>query len=230
MSIKTACLCRRRKSWIPILFTGAIVGACDRPMNVEPVRSVQPRPSVTGAPIRDKVMGPLSDLARHVVAGLQDPAVRGRLVRAMKDSSMTRRGLDLLDCDATAPLGAVLAAAEKRGGRSRALLCSSIRQSRGLTLYMDPDRLAGWDSTVIPIVTAVADPNQAIPNSFLGYRSPSETIDLPRDGSVGGPILVILPHLHRGRFASQRARLLPADVMQLKSHQDSVLPAQRSHK
>ena len=174
-------------------------------------------PSSIGAraPVADKVMGPLSELARHVSAGLQDPAVRGRVVRAMKDSAMGRNGLDLTACDATELFGAVFTAAERRGGRSGGLLCSNIREARGLILYMDRDRLAGWDSTTIPIVTAVADPTQAMPNSFVGYRSPLQTIDLPRDGSVGGPILVILPYLHHRRFAFQPAKLLPSHALRV---------------
>jgi hypothetical protein len=69
-----------------------------------------------------------------------------------------------------------------------------------MVLYMDRDLLAQWDAAaVVPVVTALAHPNAALPAAFRGYRTPEETVDLPGDGSVTGPVLVVLPNIHPSR-------------------------------
>ena len=68
-----------------------------------------------------------------------------------------------------------------------------------MVLYMDRDLLARWDPAVVPIITALADPSAALPVVFRGYRTPEETVDLPGDGAVTGPVLVVLPNIYPSR-------------------------------
>jgi hypothetical protein len=182
--------------------------ACDQPPTATPMRQAPSRDLVSG-PISDRTMGPLSELARRVSIAMQDPDARGAVVRAMKDSTSRQVGLDLTDCGTKSATRELFTAAEKRGAGLASTACADIAQRGSLLLYMAPDRLAAWDSTLVPIVTAVADLEADIPASFRGYRSPDVIIDIPSDGSLLGPILVIVPVLHPKRNASRPPRVLP---------------------
>lgn len=164
-----------------------------------------PARTVSGPAIQDVAMGQLSPFARHIVAGLQDPQVRSRLVRAMKASHVRGVGIDLQDCEPNTVAGDLLEAGSRRGGSAAIDVCSSFKQSGGMTLYMDRDRLAHWDSTVIPVVTALQDPDH-VPATFLGYRSPTRTIELERDAPLAGPLLVLLPISHPDRWSERGPR------------------------
>jgi hypothetical protein len=142
-------------------------------------------------------MGALSAIARHVSAGLRDSATRMAVAQAMKSGDAPTLGLNLHACEANAVVARLLVKGERAGGEPVAAVCAAIRQHRGMTLYMDPDRLRVWNGYSIPIVTALAAPDAAnLPSTFHGYRSPGRLIDLPSDGSEKGPILVVLPYVH----------------------------------
>jgi hypothetical protein len=66
---------------------------------------------------------------------------------------------------------------------------------------MDPDRAAQWSGREAPIVAAIATSGTALPATFVAYRSPELMIDLPSDGSLRGPLLVVLPFRHPTRAA-----------------------------
>jgi hypothetical protein len=172
-----------------------------------------PARTISGPAVQDVAMGSLSPFARHVVAGLQDPKVRGKIVRAMKNSHVFGVGLDLEDCGPNTVIGDLLEAGAMRGGAAASHVCGSFQQSGGIMLYMDRDRLAHWDSTVIPVVTAIQRPEIAVPTTFVGYRSPTRTIQLYRDAPLDGPVLVLLPFSHPHRWNSRAAR--PARVRPL---------------
>lgn len=170
---------------------------------------------ISGEPVSNPVMGDLSPVARQVVAGLQNPKVRGAIIRALRDPANRGAGIDLLDCSPGSAVGDLLQAGESRGGEGANTLCSAFRSWGGVTLYMAPDRLAAWDSTVIPIVTAIAHPDSALPATLVGYRSPARTIDLPADGSLQGPILVVVPYLHPKRYAGRTSQLMPSQSVRI---------------
>ncbi len=186
--------------------------ACDHPFTANPVAHRPSRDIVSG-PVSDRTMGSLSALARRVSIAMQDPTVRGAVLRAMKDTSARGAGLDLTRCQAGSIVHELLIAAEKRGERPASAECAELEQHDGLLLYMAPDRLAAWDSTSVPIVTAVADLQARVPPSFRGYRSPNLMIDIPSDGSLRGPILVVAPVLHPERNRQRTPRLLPTAAL-----------------
>lgn len=176
----------------------AVLGlvACDRS---DPTHGAGPEVSrnVAIAPAAtDQTMGNLSSLARHIAAALRDAPTRYALHDALVNAKSRGVGLDLTTCGSTGTANRLLTVGERRGAGSASAMCGLIHQSAGVILYMDPRRLARWDPSVSPIVTAVANPGHRIAGSFKGYRSPDVTIDLPGDGSLGGPILVVLPVPH----------------------------------
>jgi hypothetical protein len=147
----------------------------------------------------DPVMGDLSGIAQHVAAAMQSPAVRATIAAALKAPNGITQ-LDLQDCGRNAAIKAMLDEGQRRGGGEPGALCSAIAQADGMVLYMDRDLLARWDpATVVPVVTALAHPASALPAVFRGYRTPEETVDLPGDGSVTVPVLVVLPNIHPSR-------------------------------
>lgn len=138
-------------------------------------------------------MGDLSGLARQLAAALQNPKLRAAVRRSLESGDPRMTALDLQDCQGASLAGQLLHEAERRGAGLAADACAQAIQARGMMLYIDRDRLAQWDSSVVPIVTAIESPGTSLPKTFKGYRSPSVTIDLPGDGSIGGPVLVVLP-------------------------------------
>jgi hypothetical protein len=149
---------------------------------------------------KDPVMGDLSGIAQHVAAAMQSPAVRTVIAAELKQAPNGITQLDLQDCGRNAAIKAMLDEGQRRGGAAPGTLCSAIAKADGMVLYMDRDLLARWDpAAVVPIVTALAHPGTALPAAFRGYRTPEETVDLPGDGSVTAPVLVVLPNIHPSR-------------------------------
>ena len=176
-----------------MLSAGAFVAACGESSPILPRREAPPATTIVGIADNDETMGNLSEIARHISAALEDPRVRGAMVRAMKDSIYNPLGLDLSECGAGSVVGNMLRAGERRGGKDASTICDELTAGRGLILYMDRSRLHGWDSTTIPVVTAITNPDAPPRKSFHGYRSPDLVMDVPSDGSLGGPILIVLP-------------------------------------
>ena len=147
----------------------------------------------------DPVMGDLSGVTQHVAAAMQSPAIRAVIATELKQAPNGITQLDLQDCGRNAAIKAMLDEGQRRGGSAPGTLCSAIGKADGMVLYMDRDLLARWDPAVVPIVTALAHPGSALPAVFRGYRTPEETVDLPGDGSVTVPVLVVLPNIHPAR-------------------------------
>ncbi|HJQ10665.1 MAG TPA: hypothetical protein VJ840_06490 [Gemmatimonadaceae bacterium] len=78
---------------------------------------------------------------------------------------------------------------------------------------MSPNRAAAWDPATMPIVTAIEDPLGRRRGNFLGYLSPSKTIELPEDGRIGGPILVVLGMPHPTRLETLRPPKVTLNVI-----------------
>jgi hypothetical protein len=192
-----------------LLAVGALLVACVDSLPIVPRREARPSATIIGKADDDATMGNLSEVARHISASLEDPRVRGAVVRAMKDSVNNPIGLDLTECDAGSVAGNTLRSGELRGGRDASTLCEEMKQRGGVILFMDRGRLATWDSTTIPIVTAIANPNVPLQKTFHGYRSPDLVMDVPSDGSLGGPILIVVPATST-RFALRRNASVPS--------------------
>ncbi|MDB4869805.1 MAG: hypothetical protein JWL97_809 [Gemmatimonadales bacterium] len=192
---------------LALLSSSLIFVACQPDRALVPPKAAQiPVRSVVGPPVPDQVMGDFSTLARHIVAGLQDSRVRALIAESMKSPDARGMGLDLGDCASGSVVGQLLEAGSRRGGAPAAELCSRFQAAGGMTLYMSRDRLARWDSKVIPIVTAVVKPDQPITAPFLGYRSPDRTIQLDPAAPLEGPILIVLPFTHPSRWALSTPR------------------------
>jgi hypothetical protein len=157
-------------------------------------------------------MGKLSIVALQVVTGLQDPRVRAAVIAAMRDTTSRGHGLDLQDCGETSVTRSLFVAAAKRGAQPIDAMCRSVGALPGLILHMDREQLARWDPSVIPIVTAIAEPHAPPPGDLTGYRSPSRTINLGADKQLKGPILVVFPAKHANRGRADR-RALPAATL-----------------
>jgi hypothetical protein len=182
----------------------ASLAACERPAGAAPAAPGDPAAAKFPAPpARDRVMGGLSGVARHVAAGLQDPAVRAAVARALLAAPDGLTQLDLQDCARSAVVKALFEAGERRGGGSAAALCAVVERGEGMVLYMDRDALARWDARAAPVVTAVADVGAPMPATFRGYAAPERTVDLPGDGAATGPVLVVLPGAHPRRPAAR---------------------------
>ena len=191
---------RRRE--LAAVAAGALVliAACEGALAPTPTPKPRPTPLLGAridAPVKDTVMGSLSPLARHLAIGLRDPKARVALADYMKSNPNPRAGVDLQLCDRAPALSGIIAAGQRGGGS--ASMCGFVKAQAGVTLYMDPDRLRGWDASVAPIVTAIENPGAARPALFQGYRASDRMIDLPSDGSLGGPILVVLGQAHVSR-------------------------------
>jgi hypothetical protein len=203
----------QRRRWSAVLTCAATAlcattVACTDSLPNVPRRAAPPAKTINGSADDDKTMGNLSEIARHVSAALEDPRVRGALVRAMKDSVNNPAGVDLTECSGGSIAENLLRAAELRGGRDASTLCNDLRVGKGAMLFMDRSRLAGWDSTTIPVVTAIANPDAPIAKSFHGYRSPDLVMDVKADGSVGGPVLVIVPYANPHRASGRSTQPL----------------------
>jgi len=187
---------------LPIFgLTLVLISACDRQeVATTPIPAARYSTIVSAVP--DDVMGELSPVAQHMVAALQDSSVRFRLAAAMKNPSFSGSIIDLQDCAGGqgSLVTDLMAAGERRGLGSAVALCEKLRARMGVTLYMSPSRAAKWDPATIPIVTAIASNSGRRQGSFKGYLSPSQTIDLPDDGAIGGPILVVLGYPHPNRL------------------------------
>ena len=193
------------------VLASAAITACDRPTTTQ-VLPRATRPSAQIAPVADASMGSWSPMAMAVVAGLQDPRIRRSIVAAMKDTGAAGIGIDLQACQPGGKIDSLYAAAEKRGAMAGAALCALATHASGLVLYMDREQLANWDPSVIPIVTALADPSKGVPDHLVGYRSPTRTLDLRTDDKLATPILVVLPMTHPHRTAAMRGVLFPSLV------------------
>lgn len=172
-----------------------------------------PSPSLAPPALTDSVMGNLAPVARHIVVALRDPAARGVIARALRSQTTSRLGLDLQSCSSSASIKSILAAGERRGAGAASAICSLVQRLDGAVLYMDPNRLAAWDTTVAPMVGAIAHPERGLPRQFSAYRSATRITALPRDGSLAGPILMVLPYRHpsyggRSREGDQETRII----------------------
>ena len=174
----------------------ALVAGCSRDLIAPGGASFSRDAGFLAAPDNDSTMADLSPIARHLIVALRDSTLRIDLARALKAQENGTLGIDLHDCDHDALAVRVLREGERRGAGGASLACTRIRQRAGMVLYMDRDRLRGWDGTTIPVVTAVSNPDRGLPVTFRGYRSATQMIDLPSDGSIRGPILVVLPYMH----------------------------------
>lgn len=193
------------------LLASVWMASCDR-SPITPRQAELPTRTIVNGPDNDRTMGSLSEVAQHLAAALQDPRVRGLVVRAMRDSVHNASGIDLSSCTDSV-VSSLVNAGTLRGGGSANSLCKRLGVGKGVVLYMDRTRLAGWDSTVIPIVTAVADPSIQPAKTFHGYVTPSLVTDLRSDGSVNGPVLVVLPLFHSRRIGSASTALLPTRLL-----------------
>jgi hypothetical protein len=189
-----------------------IVAGCDQ-SPITPRQPQLPTPTIVTGADNDRTMGALSGVAQHIAAALQDPRVRGIVVRALRDTVNNPTGLDLSSCS-DGVVSSLVNAGTLRGGSSASAMCRLLNAGRGTVLYMDRTRLAGWDSTVIPIVTAVADPSVPAASTFHGYVTPSLITDLKSDGSVHGPVLVVLPLFHARRLGTGSISPLPTRLIQ----------------
>ena len=197
------------KQYLSALCVGLLLGlsGCNRDV-------VAPRPAIS-AGIRanfarvpadpDSTMGSLSAVARHIVAALRNPSTRVAVMNAMKSASAGRLGLNLSWCTEDPVVADLLQAGEDAGGDPSPVMCKKIQAYRGLVLYMDPDRLREWDGTSIPMVTAIANPERGVGGPLRAYRGVTTMITLPADGSVRGPLLVVLPYEH-GRQSALRPK------------------------
>jgi hypothetical protein len=187
--------------------------ACDRQ---DPTNLVVPtaRLSTEAAPVTDDVMGSLSPVAQYIVAALQDSGVRFRLAAVMKNPNFPASIVDLQDCAGGqgSLVWDLLDAGERRHLGSAVSICEKLRKRVGITLYMSPERAAAWNPRTIPIVTAVETATGRRAGSFKGYLSPSRTIDLPDDGKIAGPILVVLGSPHPNRLMTLKPTLFSLDV------------------
>ncbi len=181
------------------LVVGIVCTSCDRTVPLtSPAPRVQSAPSLAAVPeIPDRTMGRLSPLALQIVVALRDPALRARLAAFMKSSEGGLLGLSLSDCGANSLADEIFARGENNGVGSAETSCANTKLYAGVVLHMAPERLRAWDGSTIPIVTAIEHPEDPLPTTFLGYRGATQAIELPKDGSVGGPILVLLPYAKR---------------------------------
>lgn len=215
---------KRSCNHVIALAVTAMLASCDRERTVSPhAESNTPSPLLTA--VTDEAMGPHSALAQLIALALQDSAARFGLATALRTDSTARTGIDLQDCATSPVVVALLKAAERRGGATAAAACETMSRQRGLVLYMDPDRVAQWDGRESPIVTAIADPQLALPRTFLGYRGPNQTIQLPSDGSLRGPILVVLPYRNSARAARLPKVLPPSRAIQAPGLTQSHTPS-----
>lgn len=196
----------------------ALVG-CDRPGPTQDVRPA-PRPTTVSraVAIQDVTMGSLTVTAQAIAAAMQDQPVRTAVIAAMKDSASLGVGLDLTDCANSALAKAIFDAGERRGAATAASQCTAAASLPGLVLYMDREQLAAWSATTIPVVTAIAQPGRALPAHYVGYRSPTRTLDIGADPKLQTPILVLLPIVHPARMQSHRGALTPSSVV----HKDTA--------
>jgi hypothetical protein len=174
---------------------------------------VAPAYAVVASPVSDTVMGELSPIARQVVAALRDSVLRVEVARAMKETS-SASSIDLQDCAAVSVAQRLLLAGERNGMGSATLHCGNLRKLRGAILYMNPERLAHWDGTVIPIVTAIQNPDRALPKELRAYRSSTRLVNLSLDHPDDGPLLVVLPYVHPRR-AKSKATTTSAQMVQV---------------
>ena len=191
-----------------------IFAGCDRQQAIGPQTGTRAVTSARVTPASDGTMGGLSVVALQISLSLQDPDTRQALAAALKTDTMARGGVDLQDCDHSSLAHQLLAVGERRGGRTAASLCAEIAGRRGLILYMDPDRLAAWSGRDTPVVAAIENPQAPLPSEFTAYRSPTRTIALPSDGSLKGPILVVLPFRGQARANREPGKLPRARAIQ----------------
>lgn len=196
-----------RPQWgsaLPAMAAIVALSACDQTTNPTGVArpAVMHVAAVVAPPVVDPTMGSLSPLARHIVIALRDSAMRAALVQAMKAAQPRGLGLDLSTCNQPGPAQSLIRAGESRGGASAASICALIAKTHGVTLYMNAPALAAWDPSVIPVVTAIDNPQKKLSHVFVGYRSPTRTIALSDTGhSISGPVLVVLPIPHPAQVA-----------------------------
>jgi hypothetical protein len=198
-----------RRRLVTALCAVSVLTACEQPKVVSPgIAAPQPNASysVLVDPVADRAMGELSPLARHLSAALRDSTMRLALAKAMKDSSASG-SVDLQDCANASIAEDLLANGQRHLGGSANQFCAMLRALPGAILYMDPQRLQAWDGQATPIVTALSDPRAALPDSIVGYRSPSRSITMARTRIVDGPLLVILPYAHPRTSAKRRNTL-----------------------
>lgn len=153
-----------------------------------PVRSVAPA-------LHDAGMSDLSPVAQHIIVALRDSAVRVAVIDALKQSTNGHIGIDLSSCNGISLGAAIISTGERLGAGPASPICDRLRTGSGMTLYMSPERLARWNPTVIPIVTAIANPDQPRPVHIMGYQFADMTIDIS-DPKFIGPVLVVVPYAH----------------------------------
>jgi hypothetical protein len=137
-------------------------------------------------------MGQLSPVAQFISTAILDKNARLELHAALLNAGGSPFGLKLSECASSAPLVTLMNAGEHRGAGSGRALCRMLAARGGVTLWMNPAWLRQWDGSTLPIVAAIDNPAIALPRTFKGYIGAKHAIDLPADGSVGGPVLVVL--------------------------------------
>ena len=195
--------------------------ACERPTAVTLSPPIQPAAATFArltAPVTDPAMGKLSPVARQVIAALRDPDLRRELALAMKDTSASY-SLDLQDCRTVSLAARLLASGERNGFGTAASACARLTALNGAILYMAPERLEGWDGTVIPLVTAIEHPESPLPTTVWAYRSPSRAVELSSSHPGSGPLLVILPSLHPRQAVRRPMKTTPHMIP---VHQDTT--------
>ena len=144
------------------------------------------------APVSDDVMGPLSPVAHFIAAALHDQDARVRLRAALMAPGLSMSGLSLSSCSSDEVLKQLFAAGERRGAGKAGALCQMLRTRGGVSLWMAPGRLRGWSPSMMPIVAAIDNPSRRLPPKFKGYLGARRAVELPEDGSINGPILMVL--------------------------------------
>ena len=209
-----------RLASVAIVVLGVV--SCERVTPTQANPTAAPRAPARSVALQDAAMGRLSPIALAVAAGLQKPRVRSAVMAAMKDTAARGLGLDLQDCEPGTTTRLLFEAGEARGAESANASCALAAQMTGLVLYMEPEQLAVWSPSVIPLVTALANPGSAWPSHIAAYRSPDRSLDLAADRSLRGPILVVLPLIHPKRTLPLRNTLVPSLV----AHHDPGPPRQ----
>ena len=203
-----------KQSFSGLLLCALLLPACSRDTEMSGLSApITPKASAMMPPVRDSVMGRFSAIAQAISAGLQNPLVRTQLLQALMDKRANPTGVDLQSCEDGGVVQQLFDIAGQRGFQGGASLCAMVAKFDGLTLYMDRDRLAHWSPTVVPIVTAIANPEKTLPARLVGYRSPSRTMAFANESSYVGPVLVILPFAHAHRVASHGRSVMKVETL-----------------
>lgn len=210
--------------WLGVTLVGVV--SCERPTAVPLSPTMAPSAPTfvrLTAPVTDVAMGSLSPLARHLVAALRDPSLRRELAIALKDTAASY-SLDLQDCRTSSLAKRLFDAGEHEGFGSSSALCAQIVSMNGAILYMAPERLQGWDGSVIPLVSALARPDLPAPATIHAYRSTTRAVEISMAHPGEGPLLVILPVPQQRRALRKELATTPHMIP---IHQDTTVQVKR---